>query len=140
MPGLTHEMNSSPTLVDSPTATERTNTLVLTQLPIPFFHPRVMDALRNHFALHGRIRAWAPLRTFARVIVVYESEDSADNAKIYCDGLQIDGTPETYVGRPVAHPSSSLHFLSFFFWLTITASPSTAPHLSSGFSAQIQLS
>ncbi|KAI0255301.1 Calcipressin [Lactifluus subvellereus] len=91
-------MDSSPTLVDSPTATEsskRTNTLVLTQLPIPFFHPRVMDALRNHFASHGSIHAWAPLRTFARVIVVYESEDSADEAKAYCDGLQIDATPET---------------------------------------------
>jgi len=91
-------MDSSPTLVDSPAATEsskRTNTLVLTQLPIPFFHPRVMDALRNHFASHGSIHAWAPLRTFARVIVVYESEDSADEAKAYCDGLQIDATPET---------------------------------------------
>ncbi|KAH9977039.1 calcineurin-binding protein [Lactifluus volemus] len=92
-------MSSSPTLVDSPTGTgessKRTNTLVLTQLPIPFFHPRVMDALHHHFALHGSIRAWAPLRTFGRVIVVYESEDSADDAKMYCDGLQIDGTPET---------------------------------------------
>jgi len=98
MPGLTHDINSSPTLVDSSPATEtskRTNTLVLAQLPTPFFHPRVMDALRDHFASHGTIRAWAPLRTFSRVVVVYESEDSADEAKAYCDGLQIDATPET---------------------------------------------
>ncbi|KAH9977415.1 Calcipressin [Russula compacta] len=91
-------MDSSPTLVDSPPAAEpskRTNTLVLTQLPTPFFHPRVMDALRDHFASHGTIRAWAPLRTFARVVVVYKSEDSADEAKTFCDGLQIDATPET---------------------------------------------
>jgi hypothetical protein len=100
MPGLTHDINSSPTLVDSSPATEtskRTNTLVLAQLPTPFFHPRVMDALRDHFASHGTIRAWAPLRTFSRVVVVYESEDSADEAKAYCDGLEIDATPETYV-------------------------------------------
>ena len=105
MPGLTHDINSSPTLVDSSPATEnskRTNTLVLAQLPTPFFHPRVMDALRDHFASHGTIRAWAPLRTFLRVVVVYESEDSADEAKAYCDGLRIDATPETYVARRCA--------------------------------------
>lgn len=126
MPGLTHNMDSSPTLVDSPTATEsfkRTNTLVLTQLPIPFFHPRVMDALRDHFALHGKIHAWAPLRTFARVIVVYESEDSADEAKVYCDGLQIDATPETYATRPHA---------PLYAFLT----PCPALHLSSGYSGR----
>jgi hypothetical protein len=54
-----------------------------------------MDALRNHFASHGKLRAWAPLKTFSRVVVVYESEDSADEAKTYCDGLEIDATPET---------------------------------------------
>jgi hypothetical protein len=54
-----------------------------------------MDALHNHFASHGKIRAWAPLKTFSRVVVVYESEDSADEAKSYCDGLEIDATPET---------------------------------------------
>jgi hypothetical protein len=105
MPGLTQDVNSSPTLVASPPATEpfkRTNTLVLTQLPVPFFHPRVMDALRDHFASHGKLRAWAPLKTFSRVVVVYESEDSADEAKMYCDGLEIDATPETYVYHPLA--------------------------------------
>lgn len=108
MPGLTHDVNSSPTLVASPPATEpfkRTNTLVLTQLPVPFFHPRVMDALRNHFESHGKIRAWAPLKSFARVIVVYESEDSADGAKTYCDGLEVGATPETYVYDPPAYHS-----------------------------------
>jgi calcipressin-2 len=108
MPGLTHDVNSSPTLVASTPATEpskRTNTLVLTQLPLPFFHPRVMDALRNHFESHGKIRAWAPLQSFARVIVVYESEDSADGAKTYCDGLEVGATPETYVYDPPAYHS-----------------------------------
>lgn len=117
MPGLTHDIYPSPTLVDSSPATEtskRTNTLVLAQLPTPFFHPRVMDALRTHFASHGTIRAWAPLRTFSRVLVVYESEDSADEAKAYCDGLQIDATPETYVDTvvdrpPMPHPSDDAH-------------------------------
>lgn len=91
MPGL---MDTSPTPTED---SSRTNTLVLTQLPTPFFHPRVMDALRDHFASHGTIRAWAPLRTFSRVVIVYESEDSADEAKMHSDGLSIDATPETYV-------------------------------------------
>ncbi|KAI9433862.1 Calcipressin-domain-containing protein [Lactarius indigo] len=72
-------------MAELPTPTEdskRTNTLVLTQLPTPFFHPRVMDALRDPFR-------------FLRVIVVYESEDSADEAKSHSDGLHIDATPET---------------------------------------------
>jgi hypothetical protein len=93
MPGLiNNDMDSSPTTTEDP---KRTNTLVLTQLPTPFFHPRVMDALRDHFACHGKIRAWAPLRTFSRVVIVYESEDSADEAKTHSDGLSIDATPET---------------------------------------------
>jgi hypothetical protein len=105
MPGLINNDMDSP-----PTATEdskRTNTLVLTQLPKPFFHPRVMDALRDHFASHGKIRAWAPLRTFSRVVVVYESEDSADEAKTHSDGLSIDATPETCVCH--THPLSLNH-------------------------------
>jgi calcipressin-2 len=118
MPGLIHDMDSSSTLVDSPPTepSKRTNTLVLAHLPTPFFHPRVMNALRDHFASHGTIRAWAPLRTFSRVLVVYESEDSADEAKAYCDGLQIDATPETYVCnfRHHPHPSTDrLHSQSF---------------------------
>ena len=105
MPGLIHDMVSSPTAIEEDP--KRTNTLVLTQLPTPFFHPRVMDALRDHFASHGKIRAWAPLRTFSRVVVVYESEDSADEAKTHSDGLPIDATPETYVATPTT-PHHSL--------------------------------
>jgi len=92
MPGLIHDMDSSPTATED---SMRTNTVVLTPLPAPFFHPRIMDALRGHFASHGKIRAWAPLRTFSRVIIVYESEDSADEAKTHSDGLHIDASPET---------------------------------------------
>ncbi|KAI0303319.1 Calcipressin [Multifurca ochricompacta] len=83
------------TAIAASRTSKRTNTLILTQLPTPFFHERVMDVLRDHFVSHGAIRAWAPLRTFARVIIVYESEDSADEAKSYCDGLEIDATSET---------------------------------------------
>lgn len=129
MPGLTHDANSSPTLVASPPATEpfkRTNTLVLTQLPAPFFHPRVMDALHHHFESHGKIRAWAPLKTFARVVLVYESEDSADEAKMYCDGLEIDATPERYVYDPLQYHSlcsDSQAFSSAFVLRVFRADP-----------------
>lgn len=137
MPGLIHDMDSSPKLVESTEDSKRTNTLVLTQLPTPFFHPRVMDALRDHFASHGKIRAWAPLRTFSRVIVVYESEDSADEAKTHSDGLNIDATPETYVAttpRPsgadlIDGPHSPAFVLRVFRADPTPATPPGGAHL-----------
>ncbi|KAI0792641.1 Calcipressin [Abortiporus biennis] len=94
--------STPPELVESsiPTSPVRTNTLVVTQLPPPFFEPVVLDALRDHFASYGEIHTWAPLKAFARAILVYYSEDDAELAKESCDSLvlgSITDLPETTI-------------------------------------------
>lgn len=76
-----------------PSAVQRTNTLIITQLPAEFFHQSILDALREHFALFGPLHAWAPLKGFARIILVYLSEDAAEDAKKHCDGLTLEDLP-----------------------------------------------
>ncbi|KZT11144.1 Calcipressin [Laetiporus sulphureus 93-53] len=75
---------------NSGTATpQRTNTLVIAQLPPTFFEAIVLDTLRRHFGTYGSIYAWAPLKSFARIILVYYSEDDAEQAKDACDRLLV---------------------------------------------------
>ncbi|GBE82813.1 Calcipressin [Sparassis latifolia] len=77
----------------SPTAdSSRTNTLIITQLPAAFFAPAIQEALRDYFALYGAIHAWAPLKAFSRVLLVYYSEDDAERAKQSCDRLIVGST------------------------------------------------
>jgi hypothetical protein len=75
----------------------RTNTLVLASIPVSFFEPIVLDALRSHFASYGEIYAWAPLKAFGRAIIVYYDEEAADLAKESCDCLFVDATDFRYV-------------------------------------------
>ncbi|KAF9234503.1 Calcipressin [Melanogaster broomeanus] len=80
----------SPTKGFQPTNT--TNTLIVTQVPRSFFQPVILEALRDYFAVYGEINRWAPLSSFCRIIVVYYSEDSAEQAKRCCDPLTIQPT------------------------------------------------
>lgn len=82
---------STPPLSHS-TPPQRTNSLVVTGLPSVFFHPVVIQALREYFATFGEIYAWAPIRAFARVILVYHSESDAEKAKLSADGLTVEAT------------------------------------------------
>ena len=59
----------------------KTNTLIITSLSSPFFHPRVQAALRAHFEFFGEIHTWAPITGLGRIMVVYWNEDSAECAK-----------------------------------------------------------
>lgn len=86
---------SLPTTPRSTRAAQRTNSLVVTGLPLAFFHPVILDVLRTHFSSYGEIYAWAPIRAFARVILVYYAEDDAESAKLGSDGLSFDKTSET---------------------------------------------
>ncbi|TFY51362.1 hypothetical protein EVG20_g11032 [Dentipellis fragilis] len=108
MPGISINTEPSSTRPASP---QRTNTLVITSLPAPFFHPLVMQALRDHFEIFGMIYAWAPLRAFARIIVVFYDEENAEDAKVNCDGLQVDATVETCVffSSSLPIPFADLH-------------------------------
>ncbi|PCH38566.1 Calcipressin [Wolfiporia cocos MD-104 SS10] len=88
----------SPTVTTPPSLTSnsgpptprRTNTLVITQLPPSFFEPSVLETLHSHFATYGPLYAWAPLKSFARIMVVYYSGDDAEHAKEGCDQLLIN--------------------------------------------------
>lgn len=73
-------------------AITRTNTLVITSLPLSFFTPAVLDALRAHFESYGDIHTWAPIKAFARVIVIYYDEEAAELAKESCDSLFVGET------------------------------------------------
>ncbi|KAI0078978.1 Calcipressin, partial [Panus rudis PR-1116 ss-1] len=80
--------------------TKLTNTLVIAQLPAPFFDPVVLEALKDYFCSFGHIHSWAPLRSFCRIILVYYSEHDAELAKLGSDNLAIGGTgdlPETVI-------------------------------------------
>ena len=68
---------------------EPTNTLLITQLPQEFFQPIILEALRDFFSVYGEINQWAPLSCFSRIIVVYNSDDAAEQAKQSCDPLII---------------------------------------------------
>jgi len=91
---LTAMPSISVTSVDAPShvptnGPEPTNTLLITQVPQDFFQPIILEALRDFFSLYGEINQWAPLSCFSRIIVVYHSEDSAEQAKQNCDPLTI---------------------------------------------------
>lgn len=46
--------------------------------------------MRAHYEHFGRIVHWAPVRGFGRAIVVFESEEEAENAKRQGDWLKLD--------------------------------------------------
>ncbi|KAI0628789.1 Calcipressin-domain-containing protein [Trametes polyzona] len=73
--------------MSSPRAPNRTNTLVITRVPPRFFEPLFQEALRSHFATYGPLHTWAPIKGFARIIMVYYSEEDAEIAKESNDGL-----------------------------------------------------
>lgn len=80
---LTHRSNSLASLQ----SVQRTNSLVITQVPTTFFQPSILSVLRDHFATYGEINQWVPISSFSRIILVYFSEDSAELAKHACDPL-----------------------------------------------------
>ena len=99
MPALT-VTRTPPSGQNTSGSSERTNTLIVTNLPTVFFHPSVLQALRDHFATYGEIHAWAPLRSFGRIIIVYYEEQVAERVKFECDNLTVDATSTRYVFFP----------------------------------------
>lgn len=76
---------------------QRTNTLIITGLPLQFFHPVVLNTLKACFAVYGTIHSWVPLKNFCRAIVVYHSEDDAEYAKLDYDGYIIPASGDWFV-------------------------------------------
>ncbi|EMD34315.1 hypothetical protein CERSUDRAFT_86436 [Gelatoporia subvermispora B] len=83
-------MSSSPLpeLSDTDSTPQRTNSVIV-KIPREFFQTSILGRLHDHFATYGTIYAWAPIKAFARVILVYYSEDAAERAKHECDFLDI---------------------------------------------------
>lgn len=87
MPALTVPVRTtSPPRIVTPT-----NTLVLASLPPSFFHPSILDVLREHFALYGALHTFAPIRVFGRAIIVYYDDHAAEQGKQCLDGIEIRG-------------------------------------------------
>ena len=89
---LSIEVPSTPPLSTSDNAPIRTNSLVIANLPTTFFHPSVLEALRSYFAAFGELYAWAPIKSFARIVLVFYEDDDAENAKVTTDGLVLEGS------------------------------------------------
>jgi len=84
---------ASPSRASSP-ETVRTNTIAVTSLPKAFFEPVILELLHTHFSSFGSINQWVPLPGFSRIIVVYEEEDHAENAKVRSDPIILSATKE----------------------------------------------
>ncbi|KAM6500986.1 Calcipressin domain containing protein [Amanita muscaria] len=69
----------------------RTNTLAIAQLPRTFFIPEILNIIQSHFNFFGVINQWVPLPGFGRIIIVYENEDHAEEAKTVCDPIILQG-------------------------------------------------
>ncbi|TFK25758.1 calcineurin-binding protein [Coprinopsis marcescibilis] len=89
---MTIHLNQSTRI--SPPPSEPTNTVAITSLPRSFFDPLILELLRDHFENHGDINQWVPLPGFGRIIVVYESDHSAEKAKLYSDPIILQATPQ----------------------------------------------
>jgi hypothetical protein len=113
MPGLvlsTQEQHPRPTIQPQPRQQQQsgararsqpidalpTNTLILTSLPAAFFHPSILEPLRDHFMNYGELHTWAPLKGFGRIIAVFWNVEDAERLRQECDGLHVGG-PESYV-------------------------------------------
>ncbi len=72
----------------SPPKSQKTNTIIITSLSPPFFHPQIQKALRSHFEIFGEIHTWAPIRGLGRIIVVYFEDDCVEQAKSL-DGMEV---------------------------------------------------
>lgn len=102
MPGLVLSGQHRPTIQPQPRqhhqpahtrsqSTSPTNTLILTSLPAAFFHPSVLEPLRDHFMNYGDLHTWAPLKGFGRIIAVFWNVEDAERLRQECDGLHVGG-------------------------------------------------
>lgn len=102
---------------EGPSRVSPSNTLILTSLPTPLFHPEIQRHLRAHFSSYGNVSTWAPLAGLGRIIVVYAGDEdvdedgenageveqqsvrAADRAKRDMDRFEIDFAPTDELAR-----------------------------------------
>ncbi|KAL0567143.1 hypothetical protein V5O48_014842 [Marasmius crinis-equi] len=106
---------SRPSSPSAESSSKRTNSLAITPVPKEFFHPLVLSHLHAHFEAYGVINQWVPLPGFGRILVVYEDEEYAENAKRYSDPIALDAThdrPELVMRVYRADPNPLLSTLN----------------------------
>ncbi|WRT70556.1 uncharacterized protein IL334_007554 [Kwoniella shivajii] len=69
---------------------EPTNTLALLLPHQALFSPPILQLLKDHYGLFGEIIHWAPVKAFGRVLIVFASEEDAENTKKEGDWLKLD--------------------------------------------------
>ena len=67
-----------------------TNTLALLLPHLSLFALPVLSLLKDYYSQYGEIAVWAPVRGFGRVIIVFETEESAQRARREGDYLSLD--------------------------------------------------
>src|SRR4051812_46041697 len=66
------------------------NTLIVTNIPRLFFaSPPVLSEIASWFSQHGFIERFIPIKSFTRILVVYEEEACAVAAKSALDQMTI---------------------------------------------------
>ncbi|KAI5984191.1 Calcipressin [Pisolithus marmoratus] len=73
----------------SPSAVQPTNSLIITQVPLNFFEPIILRALREYFTVYGEIVHWVPISCLSRILLVYNDVESVEQAKANSDPLVI---------------------------------------------------
>jgi Calcipressin len=96
---LTLDLSDLPPLVQP---TPPSNTLLFTNLNDPeTFSPESLASIRESISRHGAIHAFAPLRSFRRILVSFFDEDAAIAVRRAYDGHIIRGDVlKIYFGRP----------------------------------------
>jgi Calcipressin len=82
---------------------DSTNTLILTGLSTELFVPDFLRQLRGLFASYGEINQWVPLRSLARIIIVYLYDEDSARAKHGAGELLCDETIGRYELTPTSH-------------------------------------
>jgi hypothetical protein len=105
---LTLDLSSLPPLTQPTTPT---NTLLLTNLMnTDIFRPDNLQTIRDLVAQVAPIHAWAPLKSFRRIVVSFFDEDSAIRVRQVWDGEAILGERcRVYFGAPTPVDTQEVH-------------------------------
>ncbi|BGP13600.1 hypothetical protein JCM10213_007776 [Rhodosporidiobolus nylandii] len=107
----------SPTKRRRPTAAPPPSSSLVILLPPLLFSPALLPLFHAHFASYGALLTWTPLPHLERVVAVYDSEESAREARDEMDGFVWEDEDEVPIGeapqplRIFYGPTFSIHRL-----------------------------
>ena len=71
--------------------------MLLTGLPPAFFHPTILQTLREKVEAIAPIHSWAPVTRFGRIIVVFYDEEDAEKIHYAFNGLEVPHPGQEWV-------------------------------------------